>query len=322
MNLIKRSLPIIGLVMGLLHGAQAQESERLYPFVELTDADLAQIDVTDGSIDEWVDLLGEPTLTALDFQTRPDLAPYDPADMDYRVWLAWHGATHRIYGAVERSDDIYINKYEYDGTIHSPCRWMPQHDSYVGFIVDGDASGGEYFFMPIIISGGPFDEERRLLVNQHAQSYHILGDIVGGGPHVCLSPQSLYGDEDWFNLPPYAEGGGASFGEHPTFSVTEFYVTPFDRLIWNSPEESVVSALSPGTLIGFSLTILDHDDAGIQAEGFHFITHFIAEGDYSSAIFRNADNFVRGLLVGPGGELPDSAVESMTWSRIKATFVR
>ena len=83
---------------------------------------------------------------------------------------------------------------------------MPQHDSYVGFRVDGDASGGEYFFMPIIISGGPFDEERRLLVNQHAQSYHILGDIVGGGPHVCLSPQSLYGDEDWFNLPPY--GGG------------------------------------------------------------------------------------------------------------------
>ncbi len=97
MNLIKRSLPIIGLVVGLLGGAEAQESERLYPFVELTDADLDQIDVTDGSIDEWIDLLGEPTLTALDFQTRPDRAPYDPADMDYRVWLAWHGATHRIY---------------------------------------------------------------------------------------------------------------------------------------------------------------------------------------------------------------------------------
>ena len=103
----KRFLPIISLVMGLLHGAEAQESERLYPFVELTDANLAQIDVTDGSIDEWVDLLGEPTLTALDFQTHPDKAPYDPADMDYRVWLAWHGATHRLYVAVERSDDIY-----------------------------------------------------------------------------------------------------------------------------------------------------------------------------------------------------------------------
>ena len=74
MNLVKLSLPMIGLVLGLLGGAEAQESERLYPFVELTDADLDQIDVTDGSIDEWIDLLGEPTLTALDFQTRPDKA--------------------------------------------------------------------------------------------------------------------------------------------------------------------------------------------------------------------------------------------------------
>ncbi len=106
MNLVKRSLSIIGLVMGLLCGAEAQESERIYPFVELTDADLAQIDVTDGSVNEWIDLLGEPTLTALDFQTDPDLAPYDPADMDYRVWLAWHGATQRLYVAIERSDDI------------------------------------------------------------------------------------------------------------------------------------------------------------------------------------------------------------------------
>ncbi len=309
---------MIGLVVGLLRGAEAQESERLYPFVELTDDDLAQIDVTDGSIDEWKDLLGEPTLTALDFQTRLDRAPYDPADMDYRVWLAWHGATQRIYGAVERSDDIYINYYE-GGDARPICAAMLGHDSMVSFRVDGDASGGKYAFSLEEIKDR---DEHRLLENQHAQSYVVLGDIVVGGPHVCLSPQSLYGDEDWFNLPPYAEGGGASFGEHPTFSVTEFYVTPFDRLIWNSPEESVVSTLSPGTLIGFSLTILDHDDAESPAEGFHFITHFIAEGDYSSAIFRNADNFVRGLLVGPGGELPDSAVESVTWSRIKATFVR
>ena len=36
-----------------------------------------------------------------------------------------------------------------------------------------------------------------------------------------------------------------------------------------------------------------------------------------------ADEFVAGLLVGPGGEIPDeSAVESITWGRIKARFVR
>ena len=309
MNLVKRFLPIIGLVVGLLCSAEAQESERLYPFVELTDADLAQIDVTDGSVDEWVDLLGEPTLTALDFQIRPDGASYDPSDMDYRVWLAWHGATQRLYVAIERSDDIYVNNYEGAGTPPS-CNLMTGHDSSANFIVDGDASGGQYLFL-----GRNVSDELRLLNNQHAQNYILLGDIVGGGPHVCMWQTSE--DEDWFNLPPYAEGGGASFGEQPTLSVTEFYVTPFDRLIWNSPEESVVSTLSPGTLIGFILSIADLDEEGPRAE----TVHSIMGQDYWSDSL-NADGFARGLLVGPGGEIPDSAVESVTWSRIKATFVR
>ncbi len=312
MNLVKRFLPIIGLVVGLLGGAEAQESERLYPFVELTDADLAQIDVTDGSVDEWVDLLGEPTLTALDFQIRPGLAPYDPADMDYRVWLTWHGATHRIYVAVERSDDIYINNYDGSDAAKPECISMWGHDSSVQFSVDGDASGGKYYFYPEEIKD---DEERLLLNYQHAQNYNALGDIGGSGSHVCLGFSRA--KEDWYNLPPYAEGGGASFGEQPTLSVTEFYVTPFDRLIWNSPEESVVSTLSPGTLIGFILSIRDYDVEGELWKGHHFISG----QDQWPALF-NADFFARGLLVGPGGEIPDSAVESVTWSRIKATFVR
>ena len=214
--------------------------------------------MTDGSIDEWVDLLGEPTLTPLDFQVYPDGASYDPADMNYRVWLAWHGGTHRIYVAVERSDDIYLNEYEYDGSFRHMCL-MNNHDSFVGFRVDGDASGGTYVFSSDDIED---PEERRLLTYQHAQSYRALGEILGGGPHVCLHDYSGYNAEDWFQQPPYVEGGGASFGAQPTLSVTEFYVTPFDRLIWNSPEESVVSTLSRGTLIGFVLSIADIDEEG------------------------------------------------------------
>ncbi len=311
MNLIKRSLSIIGLVLGLLCGAEAQESERLYPFVELTDADLAQIDVTDGSVDEWVDLLGEPTLTPLDFQTDPDRAPYNPADMDYRVWLAWHGATHRLYVAVERSDDIYINTYDGSDAARPECDSMWGHDSSVNFRVDGDASGGQYSFGPTEIKDR---DERWLLNGQQAQNYNALGDISGGGPHVCLG--SSRAKEGWFLLPPYAEGGGASFGEQPTLSVTEFYVTPFDRLIWNSPEESVVSTLSPGTLIGFVLSMRDYDVEGERWRGHHFTS-----GQDEWPGLSNADGFARGLLVGPGGEIPDSAVESLTWGRIKAMFV-
>ena len=50
----KHFLPIISLV-GLLGGTEGQESKRVYPLVELADADLVQIDVTDGALDEgWI----------------------------------------------------------------------------------------------------------------------------------------------------------------------------------------------------------------------------------------------------------------------------
>ncbi len=206
---------------------------------------------------------------------------------------------------------IYINNYE-GSDARALCDAMLGHDSSVFFGVDGDASGGKYYFSSNEIKD---DEERLLLKNQHAQTYLVLGDIVVGGPHVCLGFSSP--EEDWFQRPPYAEGGGASFGAHPTLSVTEFYVTPFDRFIWNRPEESVVSALSPGTLIGFMLSIPDHDKEG-ELQGYHSIR---AQDQWTGSPL-NADTFARGLLVGPGGELPDSAVESLTWGRIKATFVR
>ncbi len=192
---------------------------------------------------------------------------------------------------------------------------MMEHDSSVSFMVDGDGSGGKYAFHGNDIDD---DAECRLQTNQHAQKYYVLAELFSGGPHICLLAQSLYNDEDWFQRPPYAEGGGTSFGAHPTLSVTEFYVTPFDRLIWNSPEESVVSTLSPGTLIGFYLGIGDHDEEG---DGRVEAWHSISGQDQWSGL-SNADTFARGLLVGPGGELPDSAVESLTWGRIKATFVR
>ena len=49
---------------------EAQGSDRLYPFRELTDEMRARIDLRDGSVEDWLDVLGEPTLTALDFATH------------------------------------------------------------------------------------------------------------------------------------------------------------------------------------------------------------------------------------------------------------
>ena len=49
----------------------AQWSDRLYPFRELTAEMRARIDLRDGSVADWSEVLGEPTLTPLDFALHP-----------------------------------------------------------------------------------------------------------------------------------------------------------------------------------------------------------------------------------------------------------
>ena len=112
---------------GFLSVADAQPPDRVYPIMQLTDRDLAEIDVTDGSVEDWENIVGEPTLTPLDF-AEPFGGSYDPSDMDFRIWLGWHDATDRIFFAMERVDDVYVNEHDRDDENLSI---MSFHDSSV-----------------------------------------------------------------------------------------------------------------------------------------------------------------------------------------------
>ena len=164
---------------GFLSVADAQPEDRIYPIMQLTDRDVAEIDVTDGSIGDWEYIAEEPTLTPLDFG-KTTFCSYDPADMDFRIWLGWHDATDRIFFAMERVDDVYVNEFDREDEY---LRIMDFHDSSVAFVVDGDHSGGEWF---------PRGSEEWLLnVNRPAQLYHALGEVFDGGSQVLLAPQSF-----------------------------------------------------------------------------------------------------------------------------------
>ena len=70
--------------IALLGLASRIEAERVFPF-----------DPHDGHLGDWVDVVGAPAAAASDFVARPGHAPYDPASMDLRIWLAWHDTTGR-----------------------------------------------------------------------------------------------------------------------------------------------------------------------------------------------------------------------------------
>ena len=140
------------LALVLAGSAHAHIGEKVFLIFEIPDADLGDLDLFDGDIADWEDVVGDASLTPEDFFADPtvgDGAQYDPADMDYRVWLGWNNTNNRLYLAAERTDNVYIN--EYAGGAPASV-W--QHDS-IEFMVDGDHSGGQYNF------GNRRDHDRR-----------------------------------------------------------------------------------------------------------------------------------------------------------------
>ena len=66
--------------------AGAHVGDRVYPIAYRSDEMLERIDLQDGSVDEWYELVGEPAITLLDFtKDYEDGSPLDPADLDFRI---------------------------------------------------------------------------------------------------------------------------------------------------------------------------------------------------------------------------------------------
>lgn len=307
MNKLTLSCGCFLVIVFLVHSVQAHIGDRIYPIYEITDEDLMEIDVRDGTIGKWSEILSESSVTAAEFtfkgksSGRPE-DQYDPSDLDFRIWLGWNRSRNLLFLAYEGVDDIYINEYA-GGDPCDPCEMM--HHDHIEFIVDGDHSGGRYNLFH-----GLTEEEEKLNTQRTAQQYRAIA-VAPDDRHVGFS----HTNAAWVNVPPYTEGGGRVIGENPTISIIEFFVTPFDDLIWDRPEESISSELFPGKIIGFDIVVWEYDTEPMEVQGIFSLT-----GDDVSWML--ADRLVDGILVGIDGvESDDTSVENDTWGRIKASFI-
>ena len=276
-----------------------------YPFYELLDEDLDRIDLTDASVEDWIEVVGEPSLTASDFHWL--FGAYDLSDLDFRIWLAWHQGSGTLWVAMERFDDLYLNRYDGAG-LHEMVGW----DSSIAFMVDGDHTAGIYGQL-LGINCEECTDEQVLWNHRHAQRWMAIAEAPGGGDILDYD-----GASDWVIREPYAAAGGGVLGESPATTVTEFRLTPFDDLIYNDEEASTPSELYPGKVIGFSISMWDNDAV---AWGGPARVSISLSGNWQVMI--NANLFSDGLLVG-AGEDPSSydvsAVEPSSWGRIKAAL--
>ena len=288
---------VIAVITFLSLPLDGHVGDRIIPIFEITDDMLEQIDLRDGSINEWEDF-SEPTLTLLDFtgndqpNSRSDFT-YDPADFDFRIWLGWNATHNRIYGSIQSVDDTYRGFED------------ASREDGLFFYVDGDHTGGPYN----LLGGGQQDERQAQLYETYIYAR------VPDGPNVELA--FLY-ESDWHNRPPYADAGGGVIAENPVFWVIEFYVTPFDELIWDDQEGGVISGLEVGSVVGLFIVIRDSDSDGSDWASYHIDDGFLRGGENAAV---NADAFVDGLLLGADGNIPvDSVVRSDSWGRIKASL--
>ena len=320
------------LLFSVAISSEAHVGARVFPIPYLTDEMVENIQLDDGSVHEWIELVGEPTLTLLDFVEERWQSPFDPSSLDFQIWLAWHDDPARIYLAFVGSDDVYKNTQDYS------VDWIPSlRDDFVwgqndciALAIDANHSGGAG-----LPPGGESPSEDLLRVSGETQYYEAIAR-TSGGPTLDDS-WTRYGTEmfAWPTLPPFGEGGGGVAGESPTISVIELYVTPFDRWgdAWDSPEGSVISTLRTDQIIGFSIGVLDND---LRTEGLRpnfWVPEPIFSGGLSESdvgydeVFRTmwnrvADTFLDGVLL-PAGQrefVEDTAVTPVSWGRIKASL--
>ena len=296
----------LALILASTTRVCAHVGDEIYLFYELRDEDVARIDVTDGSVEDWLEVVGEPSLTASDFLWLNH--PYDSSEVDFRIWLAWHEGSGTLWIAMERFDDLYFNLYD------GEKRWeMKLWDSGIRFMVDGDHSGGEYSYL----LGWQCQEctpDQVLEDNRQAQDWMAIAETPDG-EHLFHD-----GASEWVLGEPYAAAGGGVLGESPATTVTEFRVTPFDDLIYDDEAASKASQLYPGKVIGFGMSTFDNDDTQWK-DGYGRRIAMTLWGEIRAT--RNADFLVDGLLVGAGEDpsrYDGSAVEPSSWGRIKAAL--
>ncbi len=283
--------------------SEAQSQDRLYPIPELTDEMRVEIDLKDGSVEDWSEVLGEPTFTALDFATAPTWSGYDPASFDFRIWLAWHNVGNHLFVAAEMVDDFV---HEHSGERFASTPGVVRGDQLVSIFVDGDRSGGSLLIHNA--SGLTYPM-------QQAQYYEAFPGTYNNDNNVSLFLVSRH--TDWVHQAPYADGGGVMIDSQPHFGVVEFYVTPFDRLIWDDQEQSIISDLFPGKTIGFGLELGDVDEDYNTIES---VFYLYGSGMWGDDPMKSSDLLARGVLTEAGNPVDDTIVNSVSWARIKASL--
>ena len=263
------SLPQVTIPLGALWFAAAAVAHQpegvTYPLFQFADD---QVPVMDGDLSDWEIL---PPESILDFNAHVDVVnepplTHDMADLHIvRAAVGWNDKQNLLYFMAEIYDDsLLFYKEDPDSldSFHSRLTGDYVHGSDIWEIVIDADHGAEpvrYF------SENPQREMRYR--SAFTQNYHLYIPPLNGYYWWWL-----YGKSSWARDEKYSKVGWKTEAKHEQAGTVtyECYLTPFDDLHPDGPEQSEVHDLQEGDIIGLSWAFLDRDPGGV---GFWSLSH-------------------------------------------------
>lgn len=207
----------------------------------------------DGNTDDWrcVGRAYEVTEQFMKEDEKKHAKP-DTATLKFTMRVGWSAATQRLYFLYEAEDDYWRFS---ENTLSTDI---------LEVVVDGDCSGGPFIqrFHPTAAN----DVQTAWFNFQgvQAQNYHIF--TPPHGDDWCM----YWGPQIWLKQKPYADHAyryAFKEGERGKL-VLEFYITPYDRALADSPEKSVPTVLREGNDVGLCWAVIDWDSNPTSKDGF------------------------------------------------------
>jgi len=250
------------------------------------------IPVMDGDLSDW-DIVPEAYWVTADKMHNQFSAAMDLSDLNARYAWAWNDTKNRLYFGCWRYDDM----------LHSTEHLSIQVDpSHCGLQYDKDWEGYT-------------EEETKRWRNARGQKYDFAGNIEGRELPIRTKNAATW----MFDL-PWTEWGWRQIEGIPNDFETsdaaeyELMITPWEDLHWMGPEQGKIVDLEEGMIIGAEVCIHDKDlDPGAYDEAY-----WSTFGGVNAWKF--ADQMGDWELAPVEAGL--IAVESVTWGRIKSTFVK
>ena len=256
----------------------------------------------DGDLTDW-EVVGD-SYTILTGQFHDLVAEAEASDLDdfaARLMVGWNKAENRLYIAAQVRDDIH----QIDRPAGSATVLFFQDDAMELFI-DADHSGGQF------ANFAELSHEEQLQRNGAEANHFVLA-----GPPPDKDFFVNYSAAAWYALPdgPYTgaalEFAGVLGGEGVT--NYEVMLVPFDRVDVNAVFQSEEHLLQEGEILGFNVEFNDFD---VHSE--RYDAKWSLSGQYNSNRF--SDRFTDLILMPLEGTFQVTAVESISWGRLKASL--